>query len=91
MGLIVYHFLWGGSTVNQRWFSIELIRSADSCNLRTDECALHVRLHTFKTANLAEILKVIECVVQVSASAESTQENAGEWLQQVPLSEADIA
>lgn len=77
--------------MNQCWFSIELIRSADGCNLITGDGALHVRLHTFKTANLAEILKVSECVVQVSASAECTQENAGEWLQQVPLSEADIA
>lgn len=44
-----------------------------------------------KHNKLAITMKIVPCMNHASATAQCTQENTGEWLQQVPLSVADIA
>lgn len=37
------------------------------------------------------VQRIVPAMIEVSTTAECTQGNTGEWLQQVPLSGADIA
>lgn len=81
-----FNYLFSHMYSVQKKRTLECILNGEAVTLNCNKkCPIHMLFAK------PEELRAVPAVIQLTSTAECTQGKTGEWLQQVPLSGADIA